>query len=280
MAKSTEPSKAKGLLSHINEQATLKGSINSTINSTLRGANVIATATNDFKKETRLVLQPGRVETFSQAMKRLEINEANLPLIHNQILLQIYLTFLLASFSLIISIYFLVLQNWASALLSLIVSLTCIANFSQSSIRAYQVRHRQLGAASQWFSNPAQWFPSRLKNVVPMQEGDPLRHPVIVNQYVSKAIFFMMTGAVFFGLGVGLYFADFRGVPMAPVALCFFLAAAFNGYGCRFSFEVFRRRKGLYCDILLWLITPEAWVPSKSHRLIRRESKKETPHGL
>lgn len=273
------PSKAPGLLSQINKQATLRGSINSTINSTMRGAAVISSAGAEFKKETKNILQPGRVETFAQAMDRLDVNSKDLPLIHNQILLQVYLTLSLAVIALCIGLQFFVRGVWVSGILSFIIGLTCLANFSQSSIRAYQVRHKKLGAANEWFSNPGEWLPSRMGGLVDMDRTDPLRHPVLVNSLVGKARLFMFLGAMMLGVAVGVHSASFQAVPIALVGALYFLAVGFFVNGSRFSFEVFKRRKGLQCDLLYWVVSPSTWVPSKQAVPVKAASKKEAFNG-
>lgn len=274
--KNTKP---KSFFSFVNKQATLRGSVNSTINNTMRGANAITTATDQFKKETRAIMQPGRVESFSQAMKRLGIKEAKLPLIHNQILLQLYLTFFLAIVAFTVALQFIIQAMWMPAMLASMVGLTCLANFAQSSIRAYQVRNQRLGAASQWLTEPGQWLPARMANLERMENGDPLRHPLLLNNYSSKARFHMFIAAFFLGLGLCLYFISFRLVPMAFVALCFLLSIAFVVYGSWFSFEVFRRRKALHCDMLFWLSTPSAWVPLLTRPTVKSNAKKEPRDG-
>lgn len=275
----TSSSKPKSFLSQINKQATLRGSVNSTINSTMRGASVISNASSQFKKETQQVLQPGRVETFSQAMERLQIDSNNLALIHNQILLQVYLTFFLSFASFVIFIQFIFRGMWVPGVLSLIISLTCFVNFAQSSIRTYQVRHKKLGAASDWLGSFSEWIPKRMTNLVPMDKSDPLRHPVLLNSFVSKAKFYMFLGFAFFGCAVGIHLASFGSVPPALLGALYLFSVSFVIYGGRFSFEVFRRSKGVQSDLLYWLISPGSWIPTKKEMPIKSTSPSEVFNG-
>lgn len=274
-----DPPKTPSLFSQINKQATLRGSINSTINNTMRGAAVISSTTADFKRETQNTLQPGRVETFQQAMDRLDVRSEDLPLIHNQILLQVYLTLGLGISAVCFGLQFFFRGVWVSGILCLIIGMTCLANFSQSSIRAYQVRHKKLGAASDWLSNWSEWLPSRMDGLVAMDKADPLRHPLVVNSLVGKARFSMFLGAMALGVGVGIHTASFEAVPIALVGALYFVAAGLFINGSRFSFEVFKRKKGLRCDLLYWMMSPLAWIPSKQAMPVRASSKKRGGDG-
>ena len=262
MTDTTTP--VKGFIADRDQRATFRGAVNSTVTNTMRGANVIRTASGNLRQGTKDLLKPGRVESFSQAMQRLKIDEAELPLIHNQILLQVYLTLFLGVIGMTIAACFLVVGSFVPAALACAVSASCLANCAQSSIRAFQVRRRALGKASEWISMPGEWIPSRMPGVRAMQRNDPLRNPEVVEQLATRARKFMFLGAMALGLGVGAHLIGIKTLPVAWVAMCYFLAAALTVNGGRYSFEVFKRRAGLHSDLLHWLESPLAWIPAKN----------------
>ena len=44
--------------------------------------------------------------------------------------------------------------------------------------------------------------------------------------------------------------------------LLYILSTVFLSMGIRLSFEVFRRRMGLHCDALMWVLAPSDWIPA------------------
>lgn len=258
----TGEKRRKGFLSYLNKQATLRGAINSTMTNTMRGASVIKSASGQLRAGTAVLMRPGRIETFEEALERNGVLEEDLPLIHNQLLLQMYAAGVFAVVAYTVAGVHTLQQSYFSGLLSLILGTTCAAHFSQSSLRAFQVRRRRLGAAAEWLTSPSEWLPSRMKGVRSMQKLDPLRRPALIEALARKSRLSLTLAGLVGGIGLAAALGGAAAIPLAWITTCVVSALVLLAIAVRYSFETFRRRAGMDCDLLLWIASPKHWVPS------------------
>lgn len=250
--------KRKGALRGVYRDMGVLGSVRSLGNNAKQGADTIALGLETVVRATRKSLEPGRHETFYQATLRLGIEPEDLPIIHNQIALQLYLTLVVAAAALIgAGIYFLNGQIMAP-LISLVVSLTCFAKAAQSSIQCMSIRQKRLGVAGDWISSPGEWMPKRIIADKPMEKNDPLRDPSVIQTIARTARRSLSIGALLILLAVCWVFL-FPGNQWSLLYLGAGLVMIFTG--AKSSFEVFKRRKGIHCDVIPWLSDPSEWFP-------------------
>lgn len=204
----------------------------------------------------------GRVETFGVAIGRLGIQEDELPLIHNQIILQAYAALVVGVVSLMLGLHYLSNALGAAGALALVIGVTSFFLFAQSSTQALQIRKQELGLFGSWLSSPAEWFPSRVPILRRMSRADPLRHPNNVRPLAARARRLMFVASGLLGLGIGMHVAsvDLAGGPWGILLGCIGVALLLPG--ARASFEVYRRREGLHCDVGAWMLSAKDWIPS------------------
>lgn len=255
---------ARTFVSQLMKQATLRGSINSTVKNTLRGASAITVASESLKTGTRHALAAGRVETFEAAMARLGIVDDELALIHNQILLQVYMSFVVGLIALLVGIKFFAAYKFAPSMLSIAISGAAVATFAQGSIRCFQIQRRALGSAKEWLVSFGDWLPSRMPDMRRMQRRDPLQNPEVVRVLVQRFRANSRASGLAFAIGISSALWQPAGLPSAWWATALFVGAAMFFNAIRYSFEVFRRQEGIYCDLLLWIETPRAWIPKEA----------------
>lgn len=253
----------RGFFSQLNHDATITGVVKSTFSNARRGADVVSSGLNEVSKTSRKFTSEGRIETFDNAMERLGIEEVDLPLIHNQIVLQSYLAFFIGLGSMTMAaMYILTTPFWGSGLLCAVVGMTSFVYFFQSSAQALQIRSRELGLLGRLLISPSEWFPSRLTNVRKMAKNDPLRLASVVQPMAKSAQARMGAGFALLVLAVVIKATDLelQGGPWGTLFLAF--ALVFLLLGASKSFEVFKRRSGEHCDMTPWLFSPSNWVPA------------------
>ena len=212
--------KSFGFFSQINKNATIRGSINSTLNNTRRGASAITAASSLIKDGASEVISEARVESFNDALARLDVNEEDLPLIHNQILFQSYVSFAFFIISIAVSISFLYKAIYPAAVIAFVISLASFANFAQSSIRTYQIRTASLGNLFVWAFSFHEWLPPRMDSLVKMEKIDPLFHDSVVSDIASKARFSYSVFLFFAFTAVASYYSKYEHMPDAWWICC------------------------------------------------------------
>lgn len=237
------------------------GGARSLVGNARMGGAVIGDGVRTLSDATRSSLQAGRYESFSQAMARLGVTDDQLPIVHNQLLLQLYLTFFV-SIAAFTSCANLILNG--AILASIVAGMIGIASLTktvQSSMQCEFIRERKLGLARQWWQKPSVWLPNRMAGVIPIPMGDPLRDPKIVAGMVKGSRRrFLVSGLVLTFAVCSHFVFNSWGWPLLALggAIVFAMMAAND------SFEIFKRRQGHVCDLYPWLISPKDWVPSNS----------------
>lgn len=199
------------------------------------------------------------------AMKRLKVDKEDIPLIHNQIVVQVYLAFFIGVIALAMGVKHYLLGSQVSAFgLAFVIGLTSIFYAVQSSVQSFQIREMKLNQLSEWFFKISEWFPSRIPGLVRMTKRDPLRAPKIIESMVQRSRLAYYFGFAFGLVAIVLIFTDIAlnnnawSVLLAAFAIILLMVATRN------SFEAFRRREGIHCDLGLWLNTPKDWFPMKN----------------
>lgn len=254
----------KSELAGLNRDATLRGGVRSAFASTVRGASNITNGASSISQATKNVLLNARVETFEVAMERLGLTNSNLPLIHNQIVLQVYLLFFLSLVATTLGVVYMVNgSNLSAGMLASVIAVSCVVFFSQNSLQAFQIRKKKLNLLSEWLASPAQWLPSRMDGLESMMRSDPLRAPEIIAGLVKSARKKLFSAALLLGIGIGIELGVEANLAQEWPKLFYMLGGALTLTGANVSFEVFKRRMGVYCDVALWILTPTAWIPGR-----------------
>lgn len=241
------------------KDASLFGGVRSLASTTRSGGAVIKDGVRIITDATQNSIKPARQESFEQAMQRLGVSEKYLPIIHNQLLVQIYLTFFMAIIAVTSGVNLIFNNSLMPATIAFLIAFASVAKAIQSSIQCEFIRQKKLGIHSQWWKKPSIWFPDRMDAVVPMKEDDPLRSPQSVNELVGAARKNFMFAAAMGLLCIVVYFI-FSSIGLTLLTLTvmtILLVIASN-----ISFEIFKRRKGYECDPYPWIIEPKSWVPS------------------
>lgn len=253
---------AKGIgVGDISRDMSLRGGVRSAIGISGAGMDTIRSGASSVAEATRRSLMPGRTETFDAAMERLGVDEGKLPLIHNQIALQVYTSFLVGVAGLTLGLVFFFRGGLMAGLAAFAVGLACMAHAAQASLRAYRIRRRSLGLLNDWLAAPGEWLPSRMSGLQRMATNDPSRSPDRLAAIAARAMvqFWVASG---FAIAATVAWIVGPGLAGGNVAVVFTLAAVI--LYCLFaanSFDVFRKRIGVECDFLLWIMTVEAWLP-------------------
>lgn len=237
-----------------------------------QGSDAIAVSAQAMAEATRRSLEPARHETFAQALARLGVLEEDLPIIHNQIILQMHLALVVAAIALVGSIVYFAKGQIMAPLISLVIFLTCLVKASQSSIHCMSIRHRRLGLNAQWLASPGEWLPKRIFAERAMEKNDPLRDPEIVNGLARNARRSLTVGVSLIGLSV-LWTFLFPGNQWPLLYVGAGLMVLFSG--SKNSFEVFKRRRGIHCDVAPWLTDPTAWFPEMEDKSARMHVKSD-----
>ena len=216
------------------------------------GGRLVGSNLASIRELNRRALSPGRRESFGDAMGRLGMTEQSLGLIHNQLVLQVYVCAFFASAAFAFALGHLLRDAALAGLAAAALGGAALANAAQASIRAYSIRARRLGVAGEWLVSPGEWFASRIDGYVPMTLDDPRRDPLIIERKASwarRAFWAALSGALV------AVVPELRVPALLVAALSFVLFL----HG---AFEVFRRRLGAECDLLCFVESPRAWWPS------------------
>lgn len=252
----------KGYFSKLNNDATLTGVVKSTFSNARRGIEMVSTGTDELVRSSKKMITDSRVETFDKAMQRMSVDPSDLPLIHNQIVSQSYISFFAGLIAFAMSAFYWMAGNLiGSALLCTVVGVTSLFYFFQSSAQALQIRRKKLGLLTTLLLSPSEWFASRMLNLRAMTDTDPLRLASVVEPMAKKSQFRYGFALLFFIAGVFFKVTDLE-AHYGPWGILFLaIACVFTLIATTASFEVFRRREGLHCDVALWFFSPLSWVP-------------------
>jgi hypothetical protein len=253
--------KEPGLYKRATKNMSVFGGARSLMGNAREGGAVIGEGVRVLNQAARDSMKAGRFETFDQAMSRLGIEEEQLPIIHNQMVLQLYLTFFVGIASLTSGVNLVVQDNLFAAIIAALIAVASMTKTVQSSMQCEFIRQRRLGIGAMWWSRPSIWFPARMEGTIPMAANDPMRDPKLVrNLAVSSQLQFKLAAAsVAMGLGAYAVFMS-MGWPLITMGA----AMVFLMKGANLSFEVYKRRQGHHCDLYPWLMTPSSWIPAKS----------------
>ena len=188
------------------------GGAKSLIGNALKGGSLIAGGVSAWTEATKKALEPGRIETFDTAMSRLGVSEEALPIIHNQMALQVYLTFFVTCIAFASTVNLAIRGGLFPALVAFFIGSAALAKMIQSSIQCEFIRERRLGIGRQWLAKPGVWLPDRLKGLMVMSSNDPLREPGIVNAMARNARAHFWYATIMSSFGAGSYFI-FKSVP-------------------------------------------------------------------
>lgn len=223
-----------------------------------QGSDLIGSGVRILTDATKKTLEPARYESFDAAMERLGVRPEELPIIHNQLVLQVYLAFFVGCIALASTGNLAFQEAYLASAVAFLIGCAALTKAVQSSMQCHFIRERRLGIARQWWARASDWFPDRIAGCVVMQANDPLRDPRAVNAMVRNSRRHFFFGVIVLAPGLLSYFAfGSWGWPLVSVTS----AVVFALLGASLSFEVYKRREGVVCDLYPWLSTPGAWVP-------------------
>lgn len=150
----------------------IKNKVGSSINNTkltsekLIGVDRIKESSNEIKNMSKHILTPNeliknaKVESFSEAMKRLGVKDDNLILNYKNFTYICYssLFFSLVSFSFIFYQLF-IKQSLLSSIPGFAILIFCLANAFKFSFRAFQIKHQKLCTVKEWYERTEEWIP-------------------------------------------------------------------------------------------------------------------------
>ena len=258
--------KASSAVRDFRREASVLGGVRSMANTAKEGGETIALGVRTLATATRESLKPGRFETFAQAMKRLGVAHHDLPIIHNQIVLQCYLTLFVAVLAGASALAFAFKGQLLAPLIAVTIGATCLVKAAQSSIQCFSIQERELGLNSQWISRPDVWIPKRIHAIVDMHKDDPLRHPSVIEPIARAARKNLIGGAAMILLAV-VWSLVFPGSQWSLLYVG--IGMVFILFGSKHSFEVYKRRRGVHCDAFPWLTDPSAWFPDLRAEAVR-----------
>jgi intracellular multiplication protein IcmV len=106
-----------------------------------------------YLKDTYKVKQANRTETFEQALKRLNVTEADLAIVVKNNTRNFYIMVAFAVALLVYGIYLLILGSVGAALLDLVVIGLVLVRVFQFSFWNFQIRQKRLGCSfKEWLS--------------------------------------------------------------------------------------------------------------------------------
>ena len=139
------------------------------LNSVDYGKKVIATDeikknASDIKDMASILLKPTKstkTETFTDAKKRLNINDIELIKIYKNYVYSFYVSlgFGFICFALLMK-YLFMDNNIMGGIATLSILCICLANSFRFSFRAFQIKHQKLCTVKEWFDRGNEWFPS------------------------------------------------------------------------------------------------------------------------
>lgn len=252
---------------------SLFGGVRSLGRNLKNGASVVSGGIFSIKSSTVSALSKPKIETFTSACERLNLDENALPKIHNQILLQLYCAaFVGLGAVFMLSNYVLFLNGTVMVELAcLAISLACVVTSAQASIQAYQIREKKLGLRNQWFSKPEEWFPSRIEFAEPIQIGDSRCDPkmTLLVAARSRRNFYIFILMIF--LAIVLWLTQPPSTLPGAALLTLGLSGFVLSRAIRNSLFVLQAKDGKDYDMMYWLMMPSAWFPTKKEKI--RKSK-------
>jgi hypothetical protein len=212
-----------------------------------------------------------RSESFSEACSRLGISEQKLALIHNQLLVQIYVIFFAGLAALTIFINTMLIGSGVMvALAALAGSLACFSNAAQASLQAYRVRTHKLCNVTEWIGMPSEWLPSRLPITGKINLGDSRLDPGMHRMAVVRSKKYFIAAAVVSLCSLPAFLSDSGSilrVEYGAIGFCL----AFLVVGSRYSILALQSYERKEVDFTYWLKCPGMWWPPTPQ--VKRSSK-------
>jgi hypothetical protein len=251
-----------GLLREANEGLSIRGSIRSSLALSGQGLALMRSSARALADDTKRVMRPGRNETFDDAMARLGLSDADLPLVHNQLMLQAVLVFCVSLLALFAAVFYAFAQGrLLPALIAAVIAIACAGYSAQASFRAFSIRRRELGNWSAWLASPDEWLVARLGGCRKMNNGDPMVKPGTLNDMAAIARRRLYAAGALFVVAVVVHALSKPG-QLSSGALIFFFAGAFQVImGLRDAFAIYRGRQRRYYDLMAWVTSPSHWLP-------------------
>ncbi|ALK96612.1 hypothetical protein [Massilia sp. WG5] len=100
-----------------------------------------------------------RVESFNQAQARLMVTNEDIAHTKNMFTLSFYVSLLFALFCFGGAIHYFIDGATIGIFTMIAIMLVCLSNSFKFSFRVYQINHRSLCSAREWFAAKKEWFP-------------------------------------------------------------------------------------------------------------------------
>lgn len=122
----------------------------------------------DTKEIAVTVLSPkkavaqARHEKFSDAMKRLNVTEADLKANYRNFAWLCWISLGFSLFLLVVAVAAIAHSELFQGAACLSIAAFCLSNAFKFSFRAFQIKHQKLCAVKNWYHNKGEWLPNRL----------------------------------------------------------------------------------------------------------------------
>lgn len=241
--------------------ATLRNGVRAMLGSTADGTEFLRATAGSFSKGLGSS-GTKKKETFEEACQRLDVDVDKFNVIHNQLVVQCYVTFFLGVAVLAAGVnLFLTGSSLATLLMSCSGALTCFATAALSSVRSFRIRAKSFDLDHQWRQSVGEWMPSR----VPVSKIDRSGDGRVANEMIRSAAqtskiyffvsFFLLALAVLGSLTGASADLDIRYGLL-------FIAMIYCTLWVKNSILALQGRQKAEVDLISWLSEPSAWYPS------------------
>lgn len=119
---------------------------------------------DEIREHAETVLNPlkqreGREETFQNAYRRLDLDEETLQRVYFTHRLRFYIGLVFMMGALGLMVVALLSPHWWVGLPALAAAAVCLSQMFSSSLRAYQINHRELVGVDVWWNASKEWWP-------------------------------------------------------------------------------------------------------------------------
>jgi hypothetical protein len=253
-----------GFIRQLNRDLTIRNSFRSMFRNATNGAVVVQSTASSIVDGFHKSMESSRNETFEAACDRFGILPHDLPLIHNQLLLQIYLSFYMSIAAFAFWGNFMISGTGIMIkLASFSIGMACLSNAFQSSLQAFRVRNLSLGGTSTWLNSPGEWFPSRILNTLEIAVDDSRLDIQTASLSATRSRRYFLFSAIISAATLPLYLTSDKSTIPGLSLLAIFFSFLFLIFAIKNSFFVMQFHSRTVCDLLAWFLTPKAWIPNR-----------------
>lgn len=257
---SVEDAKKKHAALELYGELTLRNSVKKMYAGPAEGADVVKSSANAVI-ESFSKTNVERNESFDEACERLGVGEDEIPLIHNQLMLQTYVSFFVGVVALIFIVAAFVAGSMMLVkLVALGAAMASFGNAVQASVQCFRVRSRSLVDFADWCASPDNWVPRKIGANSPIADGDSRRDKKFYVRCVGRARKYYFVGLATLVVSLPGFYLDALMIDRLHYTTTFlgfvFIALAVNN-----AIVAMQCAKRCELDFISWLSSPEFWFP-------------------